>query len=52
MSGSDAGTAGGLVTDVRGLLGPAGTHLGFTESQETTQGRVDAIADVTGDHQS
>jgi acyl dehydratase len=51
MSASEPGTAAGLVTEVRGLLDHAGTHLGYTDWQEMTQERVDRFADVTGDHQ-
>jgi acyl dehydratase len=51
MSATNAGTTGRLATDVRGLLEHAGTHLGYTDWQEMTQERVDAFADVTGDHQ-
>lgn len=35
---------------MQGLLGHAGTHIGYTEWAEMTQERVDEFADVTGDH--
>ena len=41
----------GLVTDMAGLRGSAGRHLGYTEWTEMTQEQVDQFADVTGDHQ-
>jgi acyl dehydratase len=41
----------GLVTDLAGLRGSAGTHLGYTDWQEMTQERVNQFADATGDHQ-
>jgi acyl dehydratase len=40
----------GLVTDMAGLRGREGTHLGYTDWQEMTQERVDQFADVTDDH--
>ena len=40
----------GLVTDLVGLLGRAGTPLGYTEWEEMTQERVDQFADTTEDH--
>jgi len=41
----------GLVTDIAGLSGQAGTHIGYTEWQELTQERVNQFADATDDHQ-
>ena len=40
----------GVVTDIAGLAGLAGSELGQTEWAEMTQAQVDAFADVTGDH--
>jgi acyl dehydratase len=41
----------GLVTDMAGLRGAAGTHIGYTDWQELTQERVNLFADATDDHQ-
>jgi acyl dehydratase len=41
----------GLVTDMAGLRDSVGTHLGYTDWQEMTQGRVNMFADATDDHQ-
>ena len=40
----------GVVTDIAGLAGLAGSELGQTEWTEMTQAQVDAFADVTNDH--
>lgn len=40
----------GIDTDLAGLAGHLGSHLGFTQWREMTQERVDAFADVTEDH--
>jgi acyl dehydratase len=40
----------GLVTDMAGLAGHAGTHVGYTEWREMEQDRVNRFADVTDDH--
>lgn len=44
-------SANSLVTDIAGLRERAGTHIGYTDWQEMTQGRVDQFADATDDHQ-
>ena len=44
-------SANSLVTDIAGLRDRAGTHIGYTDWQEMTQGRVDQFADATDDHQ-
>jgi acyl dehydratase len=41
----------GLITDMAGLRATVGQHLGYTEWEEMTQGRVNGFADVTDDHQ-
>jgi acyl dehydratase len=41
----------GMTTDMAGLAGHAGEHLGYTEWTEMTQGQVNQFADVTDDHQ-
>jgi acyl dehydratase len=46
---SEAETSG-LVTNMAGLPGHVGTHLGYTEWQEMTQDRVNQFADLTDDH--
>jgi acyl dehydratase len=40
-----------MTTDMAGLAGHAGEHLGYTEWTEMTQGQVNQFADVTDDHQ-
>jgi len=40
----------GVVTDIAGLAGLAGSELGQTDWAEMTQAQVDAFADVTNDH--
>jgi acyl dehydratase len=41
----------GLVTDMAGLRGHVGTHMGYTQWREMSQERVNRFADVTDDHQ-
>jgi acyl dehydratase len=41
----------GMTTDMAGLAGHAGEHLGYTEWAEMTQDQVNQFADVTNDHQ-
>lgn len=48
MNGS---AQGGVTTDIAGLAALVDTELGVTDWQEMTQERVNAFADVTGDHQ-
>jgi acyl dehydratase len=45
-----AAAQSGVVTDIAGLAGLAGTELGQTDWAEMTQAQVDAFADVTDDH--
>ena len=45
-----AAAQSGVVSDIAGLTGLAGTELGQTEWAEMTQAQVDAFADVTNDH--
>ena len=45
-----AAAQSGVVSDIAGLAGLAGTELGQTEWAEMTQAQVDAFADVTNDH--
>jgi acyl dehydratase len=40
----------GLVTDIAGLAGHAGEHLGHTEWRTVTQAEIDQFADLTDDH--
>jgi acyl dehydratase len=44
-------TAAGIVTDVDGLTGYVGRHLGYTDWEAIDQDRVDRFADATDDHQ-
>ncbi|MFM7063027.1 MAG: dehydratase, partial [Actinomycetes bacterium] len=39
------------VNGIAGLKELVGTHLGYSESMEITQERVNTFADATGDHQ-
>jgi acyl dehydratase len=41
----------GIVTDIAGLRGMAGRHVGYTDWREMTQERVNQFADATDDHQ-
>jgi len=41
----------GLVTDMAGLAGHVGRHLGYTEWRRMDQERVNLFADATDDHQ-
>jgi acyl dehydratase len=41
----------GITTDMAGLAGRAGDHLGYTEWAVMTQDQVNRFADVTNDHQ-
>ena len=41
----------GLVTDMAGLRGRAGTHVGYTDWRVMEQERVNQFADATDDHQ-
>jgi acyl dehydratase len=41
----------GMTTDMAGLTGHAGEHLGYTEWAQMTQDQVNQFADVTNDHQ-
>jgi acyl dehydratase len=40
-----------MVTDIAGLKGQVGEHLGYTEWREIDQDRVNLFADATDDHQ-
>ena len=50
MSAPTPSSPGGLVTDLDGLRGLAGTHLGHTEWRKMSQDLVNQFADVTDDH--
>jgi acyl dehydratase len=45
-----AAAQSGVVSDIAGLAGLAGSELGQTEWAAMTQAQVDAFADVTNDH--